>query len=951
MKKIIYFLFLLIFIPVSVLGEITGDGTYGNPYTGTLTTGSFTINTTPVYFDQIGVSGGILVIEAGTTLFAVNTTSQITITSTGSFYAIGTPGNIITFSADNNGNGITDAGETWGNIYFNGSSGTSVIDYSLIEYAIGRLNFGSGVRIAGTNITLSNSTIRNCFSATDGGGVYARPYPPTTGIINLVNLNVNNNSGTTGGGIYIYASVNITGCEIYGNTASTGAGIYFRTTGSISNSLIHDNIGGAGVYSAGADASGSITNCILYNNGVGIYFYGQRNVVNCDVVNNSTGIISGSSTAPKVVNTVLWGNTTQYSLESGAQMELANCGIQGGFSVGTDGLGNKTLDPINGAVTGPNFVNTSLSNYHINSWISPLVDGGTPSYSGVTVPGTDIEGKSRIGTLDIGAYEFIYYIWTGITSTDWLTSSNWTGSPSTIPTSIIANKVIIPNGCPNYPTVASLSLSTGSILTIEPQAGLTVTGATTVGSGCTFLLKSDVNGSANFITGSSVPGTYNVELFLSGGGGTNYYKWHYVTTPVDGIGKAVLTSSIGNAYNLLNYIESKVSTDKMQGWNWYDGYSGSAPFNTLRTDFGYNVYVTSDQTAVFSGTILAGSEYYNTNITCGTLAPDLSGWNLVGNPFTSSVDINYLDFGTDVESTVYFTKNNSYSSYNTYTHSGINGATNIISPLQGFFVHVLDGLDQIVGIPATSRLYSSQPLQKGLNVKNKSKGSISYPILKLNVSDGDSLTDEALIYFFNDATVGYDRKYDGYKMFSNNTLQPQIYSTENSINLGMNGLPFPDKITTVPLNIRIGVARDYTINVLNLENLNDCKVTLIHGTNRIDLKANPSYTFSAVVGTITDMAVEFDMSVPTDVNVPSKDQTECWYSNGNIFIKTDLAGFADNSTVLIYDLNGKVVFSKSNISLVIGETVEIPVSLNNGFYITSVTNKNIRLAKKMVISY
>jgi hypothetical protein len=188
-------------------------------------------------------------------------------------------------------------------------------------------------------------------------------------------------------------------------------------------------------------------------------------------------------------------------------------------------------------------------------------------------------------------------------------------------------------------------------------------------------------------------------------------------------------------------------------------------------------------------------------------------------------------------------------------------------------------------------------------------------------------------------------------MLAGNPAIPQIYSVSDNISFGINGLPFPDKITTVPLNIRIGVAKDYTINVLNLENLSDCKVTLIHGTKRIDLKANPSYTFSAAVGTITDMAVEFDMSVPTDVNVPSKDQTACWYSNGNVFIKTDLAGFADNSTVLIYDLNGKVVFSKSNISLVTGETVEIPVSLNNGFYITSVTNKNIRLAKKMVISY
>jgi hypothetical protein len=386
----------------------------------------------------------------------------------------------------------------------------------------------------------------------------------------------------------------------------------------------------------------------------------------------------------------------------------------------------------------------------------------------------------------------------------------------------------------------------------------------------------------------------------------------------------------------------------MQGWNWHDGYGGSTIFNTLRTDFGYNVYVSGDQTAVFTGTVLGGDDYINTSITCGALDASLSGWNLIGNPFTSSLDINNLSFGTDVESVVYFTKDNGYSSYNILTQIGLNGATNIISPLQGFFVHVLAGFDQYVVIPASARIYASQPLQKGGASENRIKGVSSYPILKLNVSDGTSFTDETLIYFFNDATIDLDRKYDGYKMFSKNSSRAQIYSTSNGKELGMNGLPYPDKITKVPLKVLIGEANNYSINVLDLENLSDYKVTLIHGGNTIDLKTNPTYSFYAIAGTINDSIV-FE-NIITDIIPASEDLSKCWYADGIVNLNTGLTGFENNSSVTIYDLNGKVVLSKNKFSLIKNNVAEIPVTLSKGLYIITIINSGIKVTRKFVVT-
>jgi hypothetical protein len=955
MKKLRFLIVFLFLIYGSLNGQIGGDGSIGNPYTGELTTGSFPVSGNK-YFDAIIVSGGTLTISAGSTMFASNMAAFIVVSGFGALIADGSEGSLITFTADHDGDGISGATETWRNILFDEfSSGTSLIDYAIIEKGTGDDYFyGGGIDIWGGNVTISNSTIRNCNNEyANGGGIAVTP---SGSPVSLTNLKIYNNiAAGVGGGIFTDGNVTISNCEVYNNTASNGAGIYLNGAGSVSNSIIRDNSGGEGIYSFGADAGGSIANCIIYNNGTGIYLYGERDIVNSTIVNNSSGITSASGSSPKVVNTVLWGNTSQYNLESGASLELANCGIQGGFTVGTDGGGNKNLSSTNGADTGPNFV-SAANNFHLNSWITPLVDGGAISYSGVTIPGTDTEGKSRIRTIDIGAYEFIYYVWTGSASTDWATPANWVGSPSSIPISIVDNKVLIPKGCANYPTVASLSLSTRGNVTVEPQAGLKVTGATTVGSGCTFLLESDATGSANFITGPTLSGSFTVEMFLAGGGDPNF-KWHYITTPVQSISKTVVTTSIGNPNNLLNYNEAIVTTDKLAGWNWHDGYSGSSSFTTLLNTFGYNVYVPTDQTAIFTGPLKTGSNFVNFNITYTSgINVEVSGWNLIGNPFTSTVDINQFTFGSklDLDWTVYFTRDNQFCSWSKTGNAGINGATRYMPPLQGFFVHAkATGTGRTLLIPATSRVYSTTNslYKKGASSETEIKETRTNPYLKFNVSDGVSLTDESIIYFFDDATNGFDSEYDAYKLMSNNPAHPQIYSinTENT-ELGLNALPVPTGITTVPLKLRIGVEKNYTINVLDLQNLDACKVTLIHGTNRIDLKANPTYTFSASSGTISNMSVEFDNLITSDIIPVADKETSCWYSNNTLFIKSNLAGFETGSDLSIYDLNGSIVFSKNKLSIIKDGISEFPLNLPAGLYIVALNNNNLRVNRKVVIA-
>jgi hypothetical protein len=949
MKRYILFISFWLFTIASSFGQ-HNHLVFSGAVTGTVTWNSY---------DTIYITGNVTIASGNKLTIAPNTAGSnagnddgvyvvftgqysIELSGSGAIDINGTSGDNIYFTADRAEASLPygdktfgESGETWRALTFNTTTGTSVIDHAVFEYGTGsRFSEGGGIDAYGRNITIRNTEVRNCSTSGPGGGIYV--YTTSgTGNITLQNLSLHNNTaGTNGGGLYVRGATTsvFEDCEIYSNSASTGYGVYLNAAVTISNFSIHNN-SGDGVR---CTSTASLRNCLIYSNTTGIYFTAAGSLVNSDVVNNTTGINSTSGTAPVILNAVIWGNGTQLS---GSPITVAYCGVQGGYS----GTGNIDLNSNNGDPAGPNFVNPP-SDLHIGLYISPLVDGGTDSYTGVTIPAADMDGHSRLGTIDIGAYEFFYYNWTGTVSESWTESGNWEGSPSTVPTTIVGNRVVIPGGCNYYPTVSDITLSSGSRLEIAPQAGLTVTGATTVNSGCTFLLGSDATGSANFITGSSVSGSFTVEMFLLGGGDPNY-NWHFISTPVNGIGKAALTTEIGNTYNLMNYDETVVTGDMNEGWNWHDTFEGrTSGFSTLYNSLGYTVYVSSDQTATFTGTILGGQNFTYTNsmLTCGTGDISQRGWNLIGNPFTAGVDLEYIVYGTNVNPTAYFTQGNSYLNYNSFTHEGTTG--NLITGLQGFFVHATEGADKTLTIPASSRYVSTSTRYKG------DKPTHEYPILKFNVSDGSAFTDIALIYFFKDATTSFDGNYDAFKLLAKNPEIPQIYTVENNIKLSMNGLPYPDQKEVVPLKIRIGKAQNYTFNILNLENLADYIVTLVHGDKKIDLKSNPAYTFYATTGTISDMSIVFE-NISTDVNLPTDEQTVCWYSNGSIMIKTGLTGFEDNSSVAIYDMNGRVVYNKNSVNIVRGEIFETPVDLARGIYIITVSNNGLRITKKIVITY
>ena len=175
-------------------------------------------------------------------------------------------------------------------------------------------------------------------------------------------------------------------------------------------------------------------------------------------------------------------------------------------------------------------------------------------------------------------------------------------------------------------------------------------------------------------------GTVNSQLYLTGGINTGTgARWHYLAVPSQQP-TSVLTSI--NPKNLLLFDESKVVTDKMQGWQYAGGDNNTTSFSELYPTDGYNFYrsATQPSTATFTGNSLME--------TLGIKALDFtnSGWNLIGNSLTCGVNWNTVSFShTTINKTVYYTINNQVASY-VQGGPGVNGGTQHIPPLQGFFV-------------------------------------------------------------------------------------------------------------------------------------------------------------------------------------------------------------------------------------------------------------------------
>jgi len=524
----------------------------------------------------------------------------------------------------------------------------------------------------------------------------------------------------------------------------------------------------------------------------------------------------------------------------------------------------------------------------------------------------------------------------------------------------------------------------------------------------------------------SITGNVNVERYISGGsntyrgyrllsspiytvksGSNYYYDLSNLTsyTPITGTGGTAggLTKS-GNPSAYLYrenvaFTNSTFNTGNFRGINKIN----NSPLYNIGVDYdgtfalhagtGVYFFYRGNLTNIATKYILTTSAESNVFVTTGTLnqqavtvvnwytqLPTLqctsvpgnsgqTGYNLVGNPYASSIDWNSFSttistagiYGPGVGPTIYIF-NETSKHYATYNGSlGTNGGSNIIPSGQGFFVRAtVAGASLTFNEAAKTNAQLTGPTHATGNtllLAAKVSENSGPQYLRLEMAMDTINKEETIITFNNAAKNKFDANEDSPYLAGSGEVSLATMSAD-SVQLAINAVPYP-KLNQTSIKLNVGATANgvYNLNMTGINNvpqLFDVWLMDAYKKDSLDMKQSPSYKFN-VIKTDTNSfgANRFSLVVrqnpalglhlldftaaraTTGAQITWKTENEANYTNFSVERSIDkgltfnvLTGFVSNSLgtysfldknplptadqyrLKLVDLNGTVTYSK-----------------------------------------
>ncbi len=677
----------------------------------------------------------------------------------------------ISGNVDGDVSSIADLSASGNTVEYNGATEQLIINPATSGYNFsGYYNLilsGSGKKILPPQLDVSGNFTNNAtgiidFSTYNSNVAFIGTSPQNIDGTNsslFANLTVNNSTG-----VILGSNQTITGTLTFTNgLISTGP--YSLIVGSAGNS---GTITGA---AAGRYVYGTLNRYVPNGTNPSVTFNIGDATTYAPVSIGFTGTVTGSGylTASTVA--------AKPDVESGLNQNryinrkwlVRNTAVGGSFTYSP----TFTFDPSD-IIGGANPANLLIKKLDGTTWSTPAI--GTRTETTTQCTGLNSYGDFYIGdTPD--------YIFTGGVDglgTDWATSSNW--DVGSLPASV--NSVTIQSG--KNAVISSTTAANCYNITIPFDATLTI--------------NSDATNSGSLIVSGTSSGNVTYNRWMTGG------RWYIVSSPVN------VPGSIGSWLSSPPSKDVPFSSGKYGMTTYYEPSNTWSSFFTSSTADGFvpgNGYLlrkSSTGIIPFTGTLNTGT------ISTG-IGRTVTGWNSVGNPFTSSIGINEAALSTNFlaqnaaqldpsygavyvwdESTGYANGN-----YKVINNSGLGQyggplGQNHVQVGQGFLVKSKYGGGTLT---FTTSMCSAQnvPMLRSLRVN-------SWNNLVLQAVSG-SKTRTTSIGFRSDMTTGLDPTYDAgiFKSDPNFEFYTRLVD-DNGIDFAIQCLP-TDLWTT--LSIPVGI--------------------------------------------------------------------------------------------------------------------------------------------------
>ena len=480
----------------------------------------------------------------------------------------------------------------------------------------------------------------------------------------------------------------------------------------------------------------------------------------------------------------------------------------------------------------------------------------------------------------------------------------------------------------------------GAYMTVQDGAKFKVVDASNTS---TITIKSDILGSGSLVDyttnttgGVTVDGDFHIELYLTPCDSTLGYTggcWHYVSSPI--------TNATSSVF-YLDYL--KKWSEPLGKWS---GYITSTT-EQLYPLQGYAISRPSgnSDTKTFTGTVNSQVAEFVLSRT-----PNKGGgYNLVGNPYPSAVDIESSGITWNQTDAKVWYYNKTGKNYLAYVKGGSgNTGSQYIPAMQGFFVHVNENYTTGgLTISNAARFHDiSVPYYK--NGELEMEQDVLY--LKAD-GQNQSAYDLLSIVFRPFATINYDNLYDAGKIYGD-VQSPQLYSM-NSENdkLTINVLPWQGISTIIPVHFEVpgGTGGIYSITAIGVENFGSGTTIYLQDLKENttqELNSNPVYSFSYAEG---DDPARFVLKFDNPfygVQENGKTNDIDIYSSGDyLFIKNN-SGMELKGDLYLYDMLGRLMFSKKLENKLLNKID--PENVETGYYLVRIVTSEETYVRKVFL--